>query len=137
MPGATCPTPKVNTHPRSLSPQQHSHRSSVECLPVNSHSSSSLPPLSFHHLTLLHRHHRHLLPASSSPVSLLSALGDPLSIASDRRKCIDIHRRHTLTSVYKRTVVTHIARCVSHVDFCPKSHVLLSFRNIRGVMRDH
>jgi len=30
MPGATCPTPKVNTHPRSLSPQQHSRRSSVK-----------------------------------------------------------------------------------------------------------
>lgn len=44
MPGATCPTPKVNTHPRSLSPQQHTRRSSVERLPVNSHSSPPHPP---------------------------------------------------------------------------------------------
>lgn len=41
MPGATCPTPKVNTHPRTLSPQQHSHRSSADRLAANSRSHST------------------------------------------------------------------------------------------------
>lgn len=63
MPGATCPTPKVNTHPRTLSPQQHSQRSSADRLAVNSHSRvhtvSLTLPISLSLLGDLRGMHRH------------------------------------------------------------------------------
>lgn len=93
MPGATCPTPKVNTHPRSLSPQQHSRRSSVKHLPVNSHSSSLVPTLPPPPLLCL-----------SYP--LLETLFPSYLTAVGAWTFTDVI---TPTNVYKRTVMTHIA----------------------------